>query len=235
MALTGTERENLIKALFVEGLNPEQARGRHPSSDACYAWQTVKRVKTWFETLPIEEAQHLQDEDVRLAYERQHGAYLPGVHLLEADGTSDLGLVGYLRGVRREIAGLSTEALDEAVRSREKYAVFERKRSPWPPPSFIPWQRSWSLRGRARALFVAEHCPQLVEAYDAFGEEEAILYQLMIDELRRPSEEKEDRQTVQAAAQRYERKRKLLLAVLDRLCEADELPGKCPFCPDHAI
>lgn len=176
MALTRKERENLVIALFVEGWPVEQARNVYPSSEARYGWQTVDLVKKWFETLPIAEAQHLQDERVRLAYERQHGVHLSGDRLLGADGTSDLGLAGYLRGVRREVEALSPDALAETLLRREKYAQFERKRGPWPPAIFMPLQRSWSLRGGAQALFIAEHCPELVEAYDAFGEEEAKIY-----------------------------------------------------------
>ena len=232
MALTRTERENLVIALFVEGLNVERARNQ---PEARYAWQTVKNVKVWFETLRIEEAQHLQDESVRDAYERLHGVQLLEVNVREADGTSELGLLGYLRGVRREIAALSTQSLEEGLRRREKYDEIQREMSPWPPAIYVPFQRSWSVRGGVMPLFIADHCPELVEVYDAFGEAENALYYIFKDQLTLPVDGSNGGNAVKAAERRYDGKKKLLLAVLVRLCAAKELPGQCPYCPDHSI
>lgn len=150
-------------------------------------------------------------------------------------------LIGYVREVRQEVPEMPLEALEAYIMNRTEeehtgaeYAALESK---WRKTTPMPWivvQRTWLGRKGAYPLFVAEHCPELVEAYDAWCGEEAGLYQTLTDASGRPWPMTPDRITLlKAVVESYNHTRERLLEVIDKLFEAEKLPGVCSFCPDH--
>lgn len=157
----------------------------------------------------------------------------------------------YLDHVRKEIWVLPQEALDtqiEAARKQderaEKYAELERK---WRPEGanlfgirlsvvvMDPWvvPRGWVFREGDYPVFIAEHCPEIVDAYDAWAQQEAKLYNAFNDGQKLPCMTPGKVESLKAVAAAYNNEAEELLDRIEKALEAEKFPGKCDFCPDH--
>ena len=141
----------------------------------------------------------------------------------------------FLRRVRREVGALTPRAFRQAERIRASYWELNTKWKSTPRTTYlyVPWPRTWLGLEGAEVVFLAEHRPRLLEAYDRWGDAEASFAGSLTDMRGRPLPMTgEGLAALEKVQARYVEAREALLRAIDDLLEADEFPGSCPFCPD---